>query len=47
MTTTNVTQAAMRTPHPGTAPLFAWEERAGESCVFIRRKSGEYLAGWS
>ncbi|MFF2849030.1 sugar phosphate isomerase/epimerase family protein [Streptomyces sp. NPDC058001] len=30
-----------------TACVFAWEERARESSVFMRRKIGEYLADWA
>ncbi|MFE8017872.1 sugar phosphate isomerase/epimerase family protein [Streptomyces antibioticus] len=30
-----------------TACVFAWEERAEESSLFMRDKIGEYVAGWS
>jgi hypothetical protein len=30
-----------------TSCVFAWEDRARESSLFMRRKIDEYLAGWT
>ena len=30
-----------------TACVFAWEDRAAESCEFMRKEMGRYVSGWA